>query len=91
MRSACDALRPLVFERRHLLPIPKTVKLNCRALFFRDANAGDAVGYYQGLADVLQEAGILQDDVSIVSWDGTRLTKDANDPRVELVLEEVVL
>lgn len=74
---------------RKRLPIPKTVQVNCAARFFRDANAGDAVGYYQGLADLLQHLGVLADDVSIVSWDGSRLDKDAANPRVELELTAV--
>jgi hypothetical protein len=65
-------------------PIPKTVRLNCRALFYRNATRGDAVGYYQGLADLLEKCGILEDDVSIAAWDGSRLRKDAKHPRTEV-------
>lgn len=61
--------------------------VNCRALFYRDADRGDAVGYYQGLADLLEKRGIVADDRQIVSWDGSRLLKDATNPRVELTLE----
>lgn len=61
--------------------------VNCRALFYRDANRGDAVGYYQGLADLLEKRQVVEDDVLIVSWDGSRLLKDTANPRVELVLE----
>lgn len=60
--------------------------VNCHATFFRDANRGDAVGYYQALADALQESGILQNDAQIVSWDGSRLMKSA-EPRIEVLLE----
>ena len=60
--------------------------LNCAAIFHRDANRGDAVGYYQGLADALEKAGIVADDKWIAQWDGSRLTKDANRPRIEVVL-----
>lgn len=65
---------------RDMLPIDKPV--NCRALFYRDAERGDAVGYYQALADALQEARIVEDDKLIVSWDGSRLSKDAEGPRI---------
>lgn len=65
---------------------PLAIALNCAATFYRDADRGDAVGYYQGLADLLQEAGIVQDDKFIVSWDGSRLARDASRPRVELAL-----
>lgn len=71
-------------ERQGLQPI--AVDVNCAALFYRDALRGDAVGYYQGLADVLEHAGIVINDKWIVSWDGSRLKKDASRPRVELVL-----
>jgi hypothetical protein len=63
--------------------------VNCRAIFYRDAERGDAVGYYQALADALEEAGIVKNDRLIVSWDGSRLSKDAANPRIEVVLEGV--
>lgn len=59
---------------------------NCRALFFRDAERGDAVGYYQGLADLLQAAGVVSDDRYIAAWDGSRLLIDRQRPRVELTI-----
>jgi len=69
---------------------PITVPVNCRALFFREALTGDAVGYYQALADTLENAGVVENDKLIVSWDGTRLLKDAGLPRIILTLEEAV-
>lgn len=74
-----------------VMQIPKSATLtdqayNCRAIFYREANTGDAVGYYQGLADVLEEAGVVSNDRLIVAWDGSRLRKDARNPRVELEL-----
>lgn len=71
-------------EHAPLLPI--TVPVNCRALFYRDRLAGDAVGYFQGLADTLEEARIVENDVLVVSWDGSRLFKDAANPRIEVTL-----
>src|SRR5579884_4017709 len=62
-------------------PIERPV--NVAAVFYRDASRGDAVGYYQSLADILQTAGVVEDDKWIVSWDGSRLDKDAANPRVE--------
>lgn len=61
--------------------------VNCRALFYRDRNVGDAVGYYQALADALEDARVIHDDYLIVSWDGSRLLKDCAKPRVEVTLE----
>lgn len=68
---------------------PILCTVNCRALFYRDRATGDAVGFYQGLADLLEERGVLRNDKQIVSWDGSRLFKDAARPRVEVALEPV--
>jgi Holliday junction resolvase RusA-like endonuclease len=73
--------------RRGAPPIDRPV--NVAARFYRDAVAGDAVGYYQGLADALQAAGVVVDDKHIVTWDGSRLHKDAARPRVEIEITEV--
>ena len=65
---------------------PITQPLNCAATFYRDANRGDAVGYYQGLADALEAAGVVADDKWITQWDGSRLEKDAKRSRIEVTL-----
>ena len=76
--------------RRRLFPAGATFyPVNCRALFYRDANRGDAVGYYQALADALEEARIVHNDSLIVSWDGSRILKDAANPRIEVTIESV--
>lgn len=67
--------------------LPLRAALNCRALFFRDAERGDAVGYYQGLADALQAGEIIENDSQIRSWDGSRLLKESGNPRVIVSLE----
>ena len=74
-----------------MLPYSSPIKepVNCAAIFYRDALRGDAVGYYQGLADVLEYYRIVDDDKYLVSWDGSRLEKDAKNPRVEVTLESV--
>lgn len=78
------------------LPIPLLNKVSVKALFYREANVGDATGFYEGLADFLQSpklgkngktvrqgAGIIADDSQIRDWDGSRLLKDADNPRIE--------
>ena len=60
--------------------------LNCAAIFYREKNIGDAVGYYQALADALEAAGIVSDDKWITQWDGSRLAKDADRSRIEVTL-----
>lgn len=66
--------------------IPISQPVNVCALIYRDANRGDAVGYYQAIADALQGAGVVENDVLCVSWDGSRMLKDAKNPRVEITL-----
>lgn len=68
---------------------PITEPVNCEARFYRDALRGDAVGFYQGLADFLQEIGVVKNDSLIVSWNGSRLLKCAERPRIELVLTPI--
>lgn len=63
--------------------------LNCSAIFYRDADRGDAVGYYQGLADALEAAGVVADDKWIKQWDGSRLAKDKSRPRIEVTLTAI--
>lgn len=61
----------------------------CRvaAVIYREALRGDLVGYLQALADLLQEAGVVADDKWITSWDGSRMDKSAERPRIELTIE----
>jgi hypothetical protein len=72
------------------------------ALIYRDKLQGDLVGYLQAVGDVLEQApksrksrrppakaGIIENDRQIVSWDGSRLLRDAANPRIELWIREV--
>jgi Holliday junction resolvase RusA-like endonuclease len=68
---------------------PLHAPVNCRALFYRKADIGDAVGFYQALADALEEAEVVFNDRLIVSWDGSRMLKDAARPRIEVTLEVI--
>lgn len=80
----------------------ETIKqpVSVEALFYRDRESGDLTGYMQALADFMQETkilpsgkvgrrgvGIITDDKLIVSWDGSRLRKDAVKPRIEVKLQ----
>lgn len=66
------------------------VPVNCRALFFCDtARSVDPVGLYQGLADLLEKRGVIENDSLIASWDGSRVAVDRKNPRTEVVLETV--
>lgn len=61
-------------------------EVNCAALIYRDRNVGDAAGFYQAIADCLEAMGVVKNDRLIVTWDGTRLRKDPENPRVEVTL-----
>ena len=63
--------------------------LNCAAIFYRDALRGDAVGYYQALADALEAAGVVANDKWITQWDGSRLAKDATRSRIEVTITAI--
>ena len=77
-----------VFKRHYgSSEFPLPFRVNCQAMFWRDAERGDAVGYYQALADCLEHYGIVKNDALIVSWDGSRLLKDAANPRIAVQLE----
>ncbi len=84
--SWCKRLTPMI---KAALPAgwePIDFAVNCAALFFQDVDRADAVGLYQGLADVLQHAGVVDNDRRITTWEGSLPLKDAANPRVELVL-----
>jgi hypothetical protein len=65
------------------------VPYNVRAIFYRDAERGDACGYYQGLSDLLQHHDVISNDKYLVSWDGSRLAVDRVNPRVEVTLTPI--
>lgn len=75
----------VVLQLAQVKPLPDRA-YNCRAIFYRDAHRGDAVGYYQGLADALEAAGVVSDDKLLVAWDGSRLRVDPTNPRVEVAI-----
>lgn len=68
---------------------PIDVHVNCAALYYREKDLGDSAGFNTGLADLLEAAGVVRNDVLIRTWDGSRLLKDAARPRVEVTLARV--
>ncbi len=70
------------FVRHVLFDAP----VNCRALVYRDRAIGDAVNFYQAIADVLEHADVVTNDRLIESWDGSRMFVDRHCPRVEIEL-----
>ena len=83
-----------------LPPEPIAFPVNITATFYRERRIGDAVGFYQALADFLElclsckgkpgkcscgvGAFLLENDRWLASWDGSRLAKDPKNPRIEL-------
>ena len=50
----------------------------------------DLPGLYQATADILEKAGIIDNDRDIVCMDGSRIEGvDKENPRVEVVVEEI--
>lgn len=66
---------------------PISDPISVAAVFYRERATGDLVNYLQALADALEHAGVVVNDRLIVSWDASRLSKDAAHPRVELNIE----
>lgn len=91
-RDSCRFSRPLPSP-------PLAVHMNCKATFYLDARRGDAVGYYQGLGDLLESWMVVLNDKYIVSWDGSSVGRsvggvwdyrtDKENPRVEVELTEI--
>jgi hypothetical protein len=73
--------------KRHF-PVSADAAVHVQALFFVDTagEPGDLTGYQQSLADALEGAGVLEDDWSIRSWDGSRVIFGDPMPRTELTL-----
>jgi Holliday junction resolvase RusA-like endonuclease len=66
--------------------------LECKAIFFcRDGRRRDLVNLMQALADILEENKIVANDALIISWDGTRMAVDKDNPRVEVELTPFII
>jgi Holliday junction resolvase RusA-like endonuclease len=87
-RIAQMQIRQWQWDGKGPLIRPIEYPINVSAAFYRDKLTGDAVGYYQALADALEEGQIVENDRLIVSWDGSRLKKDSKNPRIEIEITE---
>lgn len=68
------------------LPIRTPVTLRCQV--YRDrAGVADLLNYEAAVSDMLETAGILEDDRLVASTDGSRLRIDRENPRVEIEIE----
>lgn len=84
-KVATAATLPKLEPLKRYFPITTPVHVLCK--FYREADRGDWCGYAQGIGDWLQDLGIIADDKLIRSWDGTRLLKDAENPRSEIWIQ----
>lgn len=50
----------------------------------------DLINLEEATADILEVAGVVENDRNIVSWDGSRIMGiDRDNPRVEIEIQEV--
>ncbi len=88
--SACDWTKSAIVQLRSQWkwsPIERPVSLN--AQIFRERNVGDLGNYLAAICDALESAGVVINDKWIQSFDGSRLSLDRDNPRVEIVLSEM--
>lgn len=78
-------MRQLEQEDAYTISTPVTIN----AQIYRDARRGDLVGYLTSIADVLEEAAVVSNDVLIEGWDGSRMLLDRENPRVEIEIRDL--
>lgn len=80
------------FREALALPLPDR-PYNLAAVFYTDSagDRADVFGLLQGLADALQDAGVITDDWHVRTVDGSRVVSDHARPRVELTLTPLEL
>lgn len=76
---------PQLVARGPGAPLPDR-PYNLAAVVYRDARRGDLLGYLNGIADVLELAGVVRNDVVFEAFDGSRLALDRARPRVEVTI-----
>lgn len=87
---AKDALWQLKAQRRPIKPIGRAVTMTAR--YYMPSRKGwpDLFGLAQATADILESAGIVEDDGYIAQIDGSMIAGiDAEDPRVEITVSEI--
>jgi Holliday junction resolvase RusA-like endonuclease len=68
-------------------PIPRTVPINMTAYFYKKTKRiCDLSNLYEGVQDVLQKAGVLENDSGIKGHDLSRIYYDKECPRTEVIL-----
>lgn len=72
--------------KSHGLPAWVRGPVNMRAVVYRECDTGDLGNYLAAVCDALQASGVIANDREIRGFDGSRLAKDAKNPRVEISL-----
>lgn len=87
---AKDALWQLKAQRRPIKPIECAVTMTARYYMPNRKGWPDLFGLVQATADILESAGIIEDDGYIAQIDGSMIAGiDAEDPRVEITVSEI--
>ena len=87
---AKDALWQLKCHRRPIKPIDCAVAMTAKYYMPNRKGWPDLFGLVQATADILESAGIIEDDGYIAQIDGSMIAGiDAEDPRVEITVSEI--
>ncbi len=87
--KACedDAIYQLQSQKGRMMKLPYTIPLRIKFMFYRKDKRGvDLSNLYEFAQDVLQSAGIIENDVLIESHDGSRKLYDPENPRTEIFI-----
>jgi Holliday junction resolvase RusA-like endonuclease len=88
--ASCDWTELAVMQLRQQwqwAALERPVSLN--AQIFRERRFGDLGNYLNAICDALETAGVVENDKWILSFDGSRLRHDRENPRVEIELSEL--
>jgi Holliday junction resolvase RusA-like endonuclease len=87
---AKDAIWHLKLQRRPIHPIDCAVTMTAKYYMPNRKGWPDLFGLVQATADILESAGIIEDDGYIAQIDGSMIAGiDAEDPRVEITVSEI--
>ena len=87
---AKDALWKLKAQKKSIKPIECAVTMTARYYMPNRKGWPDLFGLVQATADILESAGIIEDDGYIAQIDGSMIAGiDAEDPRVEITVSEI--
>ncbi len=89
-----DASKQISFARAEIIrmgyDLPIVTPVHVRATVYRETSVGDWTGYIQAIGDLIGWKhkgtcmGLIEDDRLIAHWDGSRLSKDSANPRIEI-------